>query len=162
MFLTTFARLRGGSRGCSKSAIRASISATAVLMIARSVWRSRIVRASEIGKRRNLCGYSRWGSKCGCAALCFNQESILLLEGCDPPENAAQMLRALVPNAENQNAFATPSRRSWRNPCASESSKELRIATGSTATPRYLRPPCGSGRLLCVGQRLCFSCLRWA
>ena len=44
------------------------------------------------------------------------------------------MLRALVPNAENQNAFATPSRRSWRNPCASESSKELRIATGSTAT----------------------------
>ena len=51
-----------------------------VLMIVRPVLRSAIVRASEIGKRRNLCGYPRWGRKCGCQALSFNQEQGLLFE----------------------------------------------------------------------------------
>ena len=80
-----------------------------VLMTARPALRSPLGRASEIGKRRNLCGCSRWGSKCGCDVLSLNQEQSLLFEGCDPPENAAQMLRAFGLNGENQNDFATPS-----------------------------------------------------
>ena len=55
-------------------------------------------------------------------------------------ENETQTLRGLPPTGEKGNRSRAPSGRSWRNLCASESSKELRIATGSTATPRCLRP----------------------
>ena len=44
---------------CSRSAIRATISPTAVLMTARPALRSPLGRASEICKRRNICGCSR-------------------------------------------------------------------------------------------------------
>ena len=84
MFLTTFARSEIGSRSCSRSATHTTISPKAALTIARSVLRSRLIRAGEIGKRRNLCGCSRWGRKCGCQALSFNQEQSLLFEGLRP------------------------------------------------------------------------------
>ena len=105
-----------------------------VLMIARPVLRSPLGRASEIGKRRNLCGCSRWGSKCGCDALSFDQESRLLPEGWDLQKNEVQMLRGFRPTGEKSNRSQAPSGRSRRNLCASEIAKELRIATGPTAT----------------------------
>ena len=45
----------------------------------------------------------------------------------DPSEHAAQMLRGFVLRRENLNAFARTLRRSWRNLCANEERKELRI-----------------------------------
>ena len=44
------------------------------------------------------------------------------------------MLRGFRPTSEKGNRSQAPSGGSWRNLCASESSKELRIAMGSTAT----------------------------
>ena len=74
IFRTTFACSGTGSHGCSRSATRTTTSPTVVLTIARPVLRSPLGRASEIVERVDLCGCSRWGSKCGCAVLSFDQE----------------------------------------------------------------------------------------
>ena len=52
-------------------------------------------------------------------------------------EIEAQMLRGFRTTGEKGNRFQAPSGRSWRNLCANEESKELRIARHSPPTPRY-------------------------
>jgi len=46
-----------------------------------------------------------------------------------------QMLRRFRPSGEKGNRSQAPSGRSWRNLCASESGKELRIAADCMGTP---------------------------
>jgi len=114
-------------------------------MIARPVLRSPLGRASEIGKRRNLCGRSRWGSKCGCDVLSFDQESRLLPEGWDLQKNEVQMLRGFRPTGEKSNRCQAPSGRSKRNVCAREETKEIRIDAGVVTTQFVFRDRPESG-----------------